>query len=79
MIKGDNQDLRHVEKNLRLPFAVKGYPFVLSWDSGNKDKIDVTQEVSIPFDDSLFVLHLTGHFPGNEKTAYWWEGGWIMT
>ncbi len=45
MIKGDNQDLRHVEKNLRLPFAVKGYPFVLSWDSGNKDKIDVTGKI----------------------------------
>lgn len=40
LIKGKNQDLCHVTTNLNLVTSVKGYPFQISWESGNQDRIE---------------------------------------
>lgn len=46
LIKGKNQDLRHVTTNLNLVTSVKGYPFRISWESGNQDRIESTGTVN---------------------------------
>lgn len=46
LIKGRNQDLRHVTTNLNLVTSVKGYPFRISWESGNQDRIESTGAVN---------------------------------
>lgn len=40
LIKGKNQDLYHVTANLNLVTSVKGYPFWISWESMNRDRIE---------------------------------------
>lgn len=45
LIKGNNQDLRHVTANLNLVTSVKGYPFQISWESGNPDLIESNGKV----------------------------------
>lgn len=46
LIKGSNSDLQSVEQNLTLVSSVKGYPFSISWDSSNKERIAVTGKIS---------------------------------
>lgn len=40
LIKGKNQDLFHVTTNLSLVTSVKGYPFWISWESMNQNRIE---------------------------------------
>lgn len=40
LIRGKNMDLRHVTTNLNLVTSVKGYPFRISWESGNPNRIE---------------------------------------
>ena len=39
LIKGKNQDLYHVTANLNLVTSVEGYPFWISWESMNQDRV----------------------------------------
>ena len=39
LIKGKNVDLYHVEEDLNLVTKVQGYPFTLTWNSLNKDRV----------------------------------------
>lgn len=45
-IKGNNPDLQNVRQNLILGSSVKGYPFTLSWDSSNRERIDINGKVN---------------------------------
>lgn len=45
-IKGSNPDLQNVRQNLILGSSVKGYPFTLSWDSSNREHIDINGKVN---------------------------------
>ena len=40
IVKGENQDLYHVTTNLNLVTSVKEYPFLLNWESMNRDRIE---------------------------------------
>lgn len=39
LIKGENQDLYHVESDLALVTSIEGYPFSLSWDSEKPERV----------------------------------------
>lgn len=40
LIIGKNQDLHHVTTDLNLVTSIKGYPFWISWESTNRDRIE---------------------------------------
>lgn len=40
IMPGQNTDLRHVTRNLNLPDAVEGYPFVIAWESSSYALVD---------------------------------------
>lgn len=46
LIKGENQDLNHVESDLQLITSAEGYPFWLSWDSENPARIGIDGKVT---------------------------------
>ena len=51
MILGENKDLGHVEKDLKLVESLPGYPFKIEWESGNYSLIDTSgklQEADLP-------------------------------
>lgn len=45
LIKGKNQDLYHVTSKLNLITSVKEYPFRISWESGNHERIETNGTV----------------------------------
>lgn len=46
LIKGGNEDLQKIEQNLVLVSSVKGYPFLLNWDSSNRECVDMNGKVN---------------------------------
>lgn len=40
LIKKENTDLEHVVSDLSLPTFAEGYPFRLTWDSSNKERVN---------------------------------------
>ena len=54
LIRGENRDLQHVEKDLVFPSALEGLPFELTWDSSCYELIDPSGRVyagQIPEDE----------------------------
>ncbi len=45
LIRGENRDLQHVEKDLVLPRTVDGMPFELTWDSSCYELVDPSGRV----------------------------------
>lgn len=45
LIKGNNQDLNHVATDLNLVTSISGYPFWLSWESENYERIEPNGKV----------------------------------
>lgn len=45
LIRGKNQDLNHVETDLKLITSISDYPFWLSWESENEERIESNGKV----------------------------------
>lgn len=62
LIRGNNQDLQHVEGDLKLPSSVKGYPFFLGWNSSNRERVDESGKVKregISYEGEVVTLMVT--------------------
>lgn len=73
-IKGENADLDHVASNLHFPAFIDGYPFRLTWESSNKDRIDRNGKVNREGIDTEEKVELTVTIVyGQEKNSFIYE------
>lgn len=57
-VLGNNRDADHVDSNLDLVSEIKGYPFTVEWDIGNRETFNRMGEIrdAIPAEGSLCIL-----------------------
>ncbi len=58
-MRGENPSLQEVSKNLILPRQVEGYPFEITWDSSDYERMDDSGRIRNP---GAGELRLTAHF-----------------
>ncbi|MDE5908711.1 MAG: hypothetical protein K2H52_08250 [Lachnospiraceae bacterium] len=74
LIKNDNTDLEHVVSDLHLPVFAEGYPFRLTWDSSNKERIDRNGKINRKGMDTKETVSLTVTTSyGQEKNSFTYE------
>ncbi len=68
IIRGENVDLEDVRFDLELITAIDGYPFQISWESGNYKRIDTDGQVENQEMEQGEIVMLTAHFKYEDWT-----------
>lgn len=66
LIRGENEDLRQISKDLLLYETYEGYPFTVTWESSRPDLIGISGAVNVP--DTAAQVELSAEF-GYEEYA----------
>ena len=72
-VKGENESLQRVNKNLYFPEEVEGYPFLIQWKSGNKLFVKNDGTISTDMLEEPVVVPIKAEFFYDD---YIWEHSW---